>query len=421
MTDLEEFLFDEDKGDNDRFGQKNKFDFDSSFFSAPPPETSHKRHASPELTQMALGNDEVGNLKVMSSLNASSSFSKRNLTQQKQQLSNKTNAISFDQLPDASPAQQNMQNMPYPAPSAFDCQQICSVIQLPNRNTFNSNILSLPNKEDEVTEIMAAIKETQNNLQILYRVATQQHDTEAIESIAKAFELTAACSQFTLTSQLQRAHELLRQAWVYINFVENRVASPWGGVGPSTPFFGQSYSDMHAKHPPNDVLLQTMRPLCLPKQKSKKKKEQKQSKKEVTVLELSELPPQSKDDPAIIMSRLNALMERTLISQRELQMYDKQNGLPRSHAQTMVNSNRSRQELLKDIVLAKWDAGPLVNSKSEENDAKPEEVTSIEKGVATSTSETNNQSDEEEEESFEDAFYDAFGDTRLYGKNARNG
>ena len=87
----------------------------------------------------------------------------------------------------------------------------------------------------------------------------------------------------------------------------------------------------------------------------------------------------------------------------------------------MVNSNRSRQELLKDIVLAKWDAGPLVNSKSEENDAKPEEVTSIEKGVATSTSETNNQSDEEEEESFEDAFYDAFGDTRLYGKNARNG
>lgn len=67
--------------------------------------------------------------------------------------------------------------------------------------------------------------------------------------------------------------------------------------------------------------------------------------------ELDDLPPQSEDDPLIITTRLNALMERTHLTQTQLETYDKQNGLPRSHAQTMLRSSRSRsqfQEVLKN-------------------------------------------------------------------------
>ena len=60
-----------------------------------------------------------------------------------------------------------------------------------------------------------------------------------------------------------------------------------------------------------------------------------------------DLPPQSEDDPLIIMTRLNALMERSRVSQKQLETYDRQNGLPRSHSHTMIRSSRSRLEFQK--------------------------------------------------------------------------
>ena len=53
-------------------------------------------------------------------------------------------------------------------------------------------------------------------------------------------------------------------------------------------------------------------------------------------------------------------MERTHLTQTQLETYDKQNGLPRSHAQTMLRSSRSRsqfQEVLKSQKLNKMGTG----------------------------------------------------------------
>ena len=76
-----------------------------------------------------------------------------------------------------------------------------------------------------------------------------------------------------------------------------------------------------------------------------------------------DLPPQDSTNPAVIMERLKHLMERTQHSQKQLQKWDKKNGLPKSHSQTMVNSSRSRKQLQEGIVLKKWNGAPLIGSE----------------------------------------------------------
>jgi len=78
------------------------------------------------------------------------------------------------------------------------------------------------------------------------------------------------------------------------------------------------------------------------------------------VIKLEDLPPQDKDDPETIMSRLKGLMDRTQMSQKQLQKWDKKNGLPKSHSQTMVNSSRSRKQLQNGVILKKWNGDPLI-------------------------------------------------------------
>ncbi len=118
--------------------------------------------------------------------------------------------------------------------------------------------------------------------------------------------------------------------------------------------YGQSQdNEMPAKTAPKDPSLPSRKKK---KSKSKRKKKSQQTPNETVVPELEDLPPQSEDDPLIITTRLNALMERTHLTQKQLETYDKQNGLPRSHAQTMVRSSRSRsqfQEVLKNGELRK--------------------------------------------------------------------
>lgn len=77
--------------------------------------------------------------------------------------------------------------------------------------------------------------------------------------------------------------------------------------------------------------------------------------------DLKDLPPPSNTDPEIIMKRLQALMERTQMSQKRLQKWDRKNGLPKSHSQTMVNSSRSRKQLQKGVILKKWNGDPLIS------------------------------------------------------------
>jgi len=62
-----------------------------------------------------------------------------------------------------------------------------------------------------------------------------------------------------------------------------------------------------------------------------------------------------------IEKRLRDVMKKSCISQAALQEWDKLNGLPASHSKTMVNTSRSRQQLMKGIILKKWDGSPLIS------------------------------------------------------------
>jgi hypothetical protein len=56
-------------------------------------------------------------------------------------------------------------------------------------------------------------------------------------------------------------------------------------------------------------------------------------------------------DPTDVMSKLKASMERTNLTQKQLQDWDSARGLPKSHSQTMVNSSRSRKQIMDGVVL----------------------------------------------------------------------
>ena len=76
-------------------------------------------------------------------------------------------------------------------------------------------------------------------------------------------------------------------------------------------------------------------------------------------------------DPEEMVKKLRALMDRSSTTQQALQEFDKQRGLPRSHSQTMVNSSRSRRQLLEGKVIAKWDGSPLISDEIELGKPKP--------------------------------------------------
>lgn len=61
-----------------------------------------------------------------------------------------------------------------------------------------------------------------------------------------------------------------------------------------------------------------------------------------------------------VLKRLKLAMIESTKSQQSLQRWDRKNGLPASHCQTMVNSARSREQLLSGMVLQKWNGVPLL-------------------------------------------------------------
>jgi len=79
----------------------------------------------------------------------------------------------------------------------------------------------------------------------------------------------------------------------------------------------------------------------------------------------------AKMDPEKMMHRLQDMMKKSAQTQRALQQWDKKNGLPKSHSQTMVNSSRSRKQLQDGIILPKWDGTPLISQETELGKPKP--------------------------------------------------
>ena len=88
------------------------------------------------------------------------------------------------------------------------------------------------------------------------------------------------------------------------------------------------------------------------------------------------IPLPEKSDPELlkvdqneVMAKLQAAMDRTTDTQKLLQEWDRANGLPKSHSQTMVNSSRSRKQLTDGVILKKWNGTPLLNFAKEGQEA----------------------------------------------------
>jgi hypothetical protein len=61
-----------------------------------------------------------------------------------------------------------------------------------------------------------------------------------------------------------------------------------------------------------------------------------------------------------LMRRFNIAMDQSVVTQKALQEWDTEQGLPKSHSQTMVNTGRSRRQLLEGRIIPKWDGTPLL-------------------------------------------------------------
>eukprot|EP00984_Skeletonema_dohrnii_P014105 scaffold5897_cov188-Skeletonema_dohrnii-CCMP3373.AAC.3 len=59
-------------------------------------------------------------------------------------------------------------------------------------------------------------------------------------------------------------------------------------------------------------------------------------------------------------------MKRTRMTQKQLEKHDKQNGLPRSHAQTMLRSSRSRSQLQKALKKNKRELRKMLKKQDDE-------------------------------------------------------
>jgi septal ring factor EnvC (AmiA/AmiB activator) len=76
-------------------------------------------------------------------------------------------------------------------------------------------------------------------------------------------------------------------------------------------------------------------------------------------------------DSDAMLKRLRELMNKSTSTQQALQEFDKKRGLPRSHSQTMVNSSRSRRQIIQGKIIAKWDGSPLISDEHELGKPKP--------------------------------------------------
>lgn len=67
-----------------------------------------------------------------------------------------------------------------------------------------------------------------------------------------------------------------------------------------------------------------------------------------------------RDETVMFDASLKLAMIKSTKSQTSLQQWDRKNDLPASHCKTMVDSSRSREQLLSGKVLQKWNGVPLL-------------------------------------------------------------
>lgn len=281
-----------------------------------------------------------------------------------QQTPVKTLNSSGEQLPPSGFFGSN----PIGAPSNFRPTQRSSGFNVMNSSHFTPN--KVPSDDIDLSNILITIRNVQNQLRNLHPIVIQSGNPTAMEEIAKAFEITAQSSNYLLSSDLGLARRSLNESGVIImNLCKLLQNQSFAGPKNYAPNFPKNTNTgvMQAKP---EIKMQTSyasAPLPLPPI-SKSKRRSSKSPAKTKVVELEDLPPQDKNDPGVIMSRLKALMERTQMSQKQLQIWDKKNGLPKSHSQTMVNSNRSRKQLQKGVILKKWNGEPLIALEGEKNE-----------------------------------------------------
>jgi hypothetical protein len=81
-------------------------------------------------------------------------------------------------------------------------------------------------------------------------------------------------------------------------------------------------------------------------------------------------------DAEEVAERLRKKMEKSSATQKALQDWDEERGLPRSHSQTMVSSSRSRKQLQQGKIIKKWDGSPLILTGSELGEPKKSRASS---------------------------------------------
>jgi len=269
------------------------------------------------------------------------------------------------------------------------------------------------NGSQDVTLVLSAVEEAQNNLWTLQPIVMQLGDQLALDEITNALKMATASLQCIVSSDLPSAYAKLNEVWSSIKKIENRlvvngpmqqqqiaetsVGQLLMGTGPILPTVPPTVPNPHPPqdgNPPalksNNIIhkskvhsnnttptsvpkpvltvspkvsskVSALRKNTMPKKSVPPKKKPVPAKKEPAP-KLEDLPEQDKNNPDIIMNRLQALMLRTKESQERLEDWDKRNGLPKSHCMTMVNSSRSRTQLQTGEILKKWTGAPLIES-----------------------------------------------------------
>ena len=270
------------------------------------------------------------------------------------------------------------------------------------QNLLNSNQAAPSSCDDAIVFVLNAVKATQNQLQTLHPLVIKSGNVAAVEETARAFKTAALASQHILASDLPNAVAVLSKAQSSIGVIWAKISGSMGGgqraqilradganviSGADIVNNGAQDSDSvcssvtgasfnSRSNTPENMNQPAVKTsdfdgqsvMSTASNRSRRSSGSGRSRRSggsrrSKCPDLKDLPPQDTSNPDIIMARLKGLMQRTQHSQKELQKWDKKNGLPKSHSQTMVNSSRSRKQLQEGVVLKKWNGVPLIGTE----------------------------------------------------------
>lgn len=225
--------------------------------------------------------------------------------------------------------------------------------------------------------ILNAAKTTQNELEKLHLIAINSGDKDTAEEIQRIFQIYASASQFVGSLDINNAFALMNQAQTETEALFHRISIKHNNQQSPQEDNRNASNIMITSEVPSENVEQkildtgcvypSMTKISLPSQSNSPLIAQPPYLDSCSIgtnfdekVDLCSLLPEDITNSDIIMARLQCLMKRTQSSQKQLQQWDKNNGLPKSHSQTMVNSSRSRKQLQKGVILKKWNGTPLI-------------------------------------------------------------